>query len=271
MAIDLLRQEFRDIPYADFSFLLCALWACSPGEVAFHKELCDNQESRLREWLKRLQAGEPAQYVAQKAWFYGLELYVDARVLIPRFDTEVLVEAVLAYLTTGDRVLDIGTGSGAIALALKSQNPQLQITATDIDRGALEVACKNRDLLNMDIDFVNADLFPAEAEAYSLIVSNPPYISAAEYAKLEPRVKDFEPCLALRAEAEGMLLFQRIIDQAPRFLKDGGILAFEHGYNQQQALRNLTESAGFETLQTGKDLAQRDRFLITRLNKSPRG
>lgn len=225
----------------------------------------------MRLWLRRLQQGEPPQYVARKAWFYGLELYVDPRVLIPRFDTEVLVEAVLAMLSPGDRVLEIGAGSGAIALALKSQCPELSVLATDIDEGALEVARINRDKLQLKVELVHADLFPPEAEPFDLIISNPPYISAEEYHGLAARVKDYEPAIALIAENDGLAFYLRIISRAPRYLRDGGILAFEHGYNQQQALRNLTESAGFETLQMGKDLALQDRFLITRLNKSPRG
>ncbi len=263
-AIDL-HKEFPTISQADFNFLLCNLKHCNPGQVSLNQSLNSAEVTTMQEWLGRLLGGEPPQYVVHTAWFFSMELYVDPRVLIPRYDTEVLVDALLPYLVPKAKVLEIGVGSGAISLALKKSRADLQIFATDIDGGALDVARKNSIRLQLPIYLVQADLFPASEGDFDLIVSNPPYISPEEYLELESTVRDKEPKIALLAADKGFAFFKRILDKAPQYLKAGGILAFEHGNKQQSALQNLTESAGFRLLQKGRDLAGRDRFLIVKL------
>ncbi|MCB5260668.1 MAG: peptide chain release factor N(5)-glutamine methyltransferase [Candidatus Cloacimonetes bacterium] len=260
--LDGLRKEFPEVSEADFSFLLCSLLQCSVAELPFQETLSDDDLAILRKWLIRLQTGEPPQYIVHKAWFYGLELYVDERVLIPRFDTEVLVQALLTYLNPSDTVLEIGVGSGAISIALKHNMPSLDIVATDIDPDALEVARYNINKQNFDIHLERTDLYPLQQTKFRAILSNPPYISEIEYDALDDRVKQNEPIKALKAGANGLEYYMRILAKAPQYLCNEGILAFEHGYNQQSALLSLTESAGFKTLQKGKDLAGLDRFLI---------
>jgi release factor glutamine methyltransferase len=259
--------RFDDLDPEDVKFLLCSLLSCSRSELPFRNNLNSYQIDLLRSWLIRLQNGEPPQYITNKAWFYGLELYVDNRVLIPRFDTEPLVEATLKYLKDDAHLLEIGVGSAAISLALKSRKPTIKVTATDISPDVLQVAKQNSLALGLDIDLVLADLFPSRAGVFDVIVSNPPYISDHEYQNLHSRVKDYEPIGALLADHDGMIFYERILAGAPQYLVPGGILALEHGYNQQSQLQSLTESTGFEILQKGEDLAGLDRFLILKLQK----
>jgi release factor glutamine methyltransferase len=262
MKIHELRKAFPDVSRADLNFLLCHLFRCNPAQLAQVKEIAEAQIPHLYGWLERLRKGEPPQYIVQKAWFYGLEFQVDTRVLIPRYDTEVLVQALLHKLRGNESILEIGIGSGVISICLQSYFPELNIHATDIDARALEVAHLNIKRRGMDIKLFEADLFPDTDQKYDLIVSNPPYIAPDEYLNLEAKVRDYEPRIALLAEAEGLACYKAILSRVHHYLNEQALLAFEHGVSQQQALQNLTESAGFKTLQKGKDLAMRDRFLI---------
>ncbi|MCB5271989.1 MAG: peptide chain release factor N(5)-glutamine methyltransferase [Candidatus Cloacimonetes bacterium] len=262
MKKDEILGAFPEVSPADLNYLLCDIFSCNPAELSQYTDLPEDKVQLLLSWISRLNQGEPPQYILQKAWFYGLEFYVDARVLIPRYDTEVLCEALLKRLKGNEAVLEIGIGSGAISITLKSHFPGLSIQATDIDPGALEVAAINIKRHSAQIELIQADLFPQGEPKYDLIVSNPPYVCAAEYQSLDTMVQDYEPKLAIYAEDDGLAIYKRIIDKASNYLRDGGLLAFEHGNMQQQALLSLTESANYKTLQKGKDLAQRDRFLI---------
>ena len=262
MKKDEILGAFPEVSRADLNYLLCDIFSCNPAELPQFTELSEEKVSLLYSWISRLRQDEPPQYILQKAWFYGLEFYVDARVLIPRYDTEVLCQALLERLKGDEAVLEIGIGSGAISITLKTHFPDLEIQGTDIDSGALEVAAINSKRHSAKIELIQADLFPQGEPKYDLIVSNPPYISLAEYKTLDIKVQGYEPRLALLAEDDGLAIYKRIIDKASNYLKDGGLLAFEHGNMQQQALLCLTESANYKTLQKGKDLAQRDRFLI---------
>lgn len=262
MKIHDLRKVFCDVSRADLNFLLCNLFHCNPAQLAQFKELSESQISILYPWLERLRKGEPPQYIVQRAWFFGMVFYVDNRVLIPRYDTEVMVQALLQRLRGNEKVLEIGTGSAAISICLKKYFPDLVIHATDIDPKALQVAAINCQRKGVDIELIEADLFPDNEMQYNVIVSNPPYISAAEYIKLEPQVRDYEPRKALLADDEGLSYYKKILLRAQPYLADRAILAFEHGATQQQQILALTESKGFKTLQKGKDLAMRDRFLI---------
>lgn len=252
---------------ADIHYLLCELLDCSPAELAFQdiESLPQNLRQTLCSWLKRLDAGEPPQYITGRAWFYGLPFTVNPCVLIPRFDSEVLIEALLPYAIGNKKVLDIGTGSGILAITLKKLCPQLQMHATDVCEDALHIAQINSSLHQTEISFYKADIFPKPEKDFDIIVSNPPYISGDEYARLDQKVRRYEPKKALYADDNGFCFFKRILDRASQYLKQNGILAFEHGFDQQHELLCLTEKAGYETLMKGKDIADRDRFLILRL------
>nr|MDK2850624.1 release factor glutamine methyltransferase [Candidatus Cloacimonadota bacterium] len=253
---------YADLSREDIVFILCEVLSCQPSEILPQINLTPNQLKQFRSWAERLRDHEPPQYIIHKAWFYGLEFYVDQRVLIPRFDTECLLEALIKYLKGKEKILEIGIGSGAISITLKHLFPELNIICTDINPAAIEVANINASKHKVQIQIVQADLFPDTDALYDVIVSNPPYISPDEYDKLEPKVRDHEPRIALYAESDGLEFYKRILAKADMFLKKNSILAFEHGAFQQKALIGLTENRGYEILQKGRDLANRDRFLI---------
>jgi release factor glutamine methyltransferase len=211
-----------------------------PATLAFHT-LCQ----------RRLQ-GEPLAYLVGSKPFFGLDLLVDTRVLVPRPDTETLVEWALTFDTTTS-VLDMGTGSGAIALALKSIRPEWQITALDASADALAVAINNAKRLNLNVNFLQSSWFDALSnEKFDLIVSNPPYIveGDAHMAALA-----HEPKQALTSGADGLDDIRQIISQAPDFLAKNGWLLLEHGYDQAAAVCNLLAQRGFVQVQSRLDLA----------------
>lgn len=247
----------------DYYLLLSELLGCGKAELSLRKNLELDGASRqtFSSWLDRLQDQEPPQYILGKAWFYGLELEVGPGVLIPRPETEGLVELALSLVFPKAKVLDIGTGCGAIALALKTQRPDLLVSATDISAAALDIASRNAFRHGCDIEFHPADLFSAAGKRFHLIISNPPYISPQEYSALEPMVRDFEPREALLAQEDGLEFYHRILNLAPARLAAGGRLLFEHGDLQRERIIALAQSAGFDCFLARDDLAGRNRYL----------
>ena len=258
------------LPSTGLDFLLAGLLDCSvPALRLQHKrKLAPPQQASIRDALLRLEKGEPPQYILGKTWFYGLELKVDPRVLIPRPETEGLVKLALERLKPEARVLEIGTGSGAIAIALKKTGPNLSVMATDISSAALELARDNAFRHNCAIDFVEADLFPPGDFRFDLVVSNPPYISEKEYSELEPMVRDYEPRQALLAAEEGLEYYRYLFSGLPNQLNDGGLALFEHGALQRQSIIALGAEAGFECCLAKDDLAGRNRYLGFRLKRN---
>ncbi len=246
----------------DIRHLIAEYLGVSVSELALVNDPDYNQQVQICAMIEKLRSGIPPQYILQSAWFYGFSFYVDSRVLIPRFDTEVMVEALEKYLKPGMRVLDIGTGSGVIAITLKKLHPELELHASDLSSDALAVAQHNARQHQVDVTLHHVDLFPDTPRLFDVIISNPPYISSQEYENLDPMVKDHEPVSALLADDDGLEYYHRIINEAAKRLHTGGIMAFEHGCTQQQQVLCLTEKAGFISLEMGKDLAGRDRFLI---------
>lgn len=205
-------------------------------------ELTTGQQSTYNQWLTRRARHEPIQYIIGEQEFYGLTLRVTPDVLIPRPETEHLVEALLQRvpLDTPLHIADIGTGSGAIAIALASKLKRATITALDISALALAIARENaarHDVANR-IRFIESDLLAAvSGETFDVIVSNPPYVPDTEI--LEPQVRNFEPASALYAGPSGLEIYQRLIPQARQSLKPGGWLLLEIGYGQRNALADL--------------------------------
>lgn len=216
----------------------------------------------FEEKLALLFAGESVQYVIGQAWFWGLPLKVNSQVLIPRPETEQLVELALKYIFADAWVLDCCTGSGAIALALKSNLPQASVHASDISAPALSVAKENALELGLEVEFHHCDLFPDTQIRYNLIISNPPYVSQAEYESLEPVVKDNEPQLALLSGIEGLDQIKRILSHASLHLHKKGYLILEHGSEQGQKIIEYALKLGWELELAAKDLCDRDRFLV---------
>lgn len=199
--------------------------------------------SKLDAWLARREAGEPLAYITGVAAFYGLELRVNPHVLIPRQDTEVLCEAAIAHVRPGARVLDLCTGSGALAIAIKIRCPQALVTATDISPDALAVARANAKRLGADVDFCCGDLFGAvSGERFDVILSNPPYINDLDMRSLQREVTH-EPQLALRGGEDGLDFYRRIAASLPAALTPTGVALLEVGYDQAQAVSGLLRQA----------------------------
>ena len=198
------------------------------------REVSPVQAERLNAMLARRAAGEPVQYILERADFMGLKFHVDKRVLIPRQDTETLVEhALIAVKSMGEAdVLDLCTGSGCVGLSLKSLAPLANVTLTDVSRDALEVAKVNAGLLGVDVDIRHGDLYRAVGRhRYDLIVSNPPYIPHIDLAELQREVRH-EPMLALDGGKDGLDLYRRIAQDAPRHLNPGGAMYLEVGIGE---------------------------------------
>ena len=225
------------------------------------------QAEGFGEMLQRRLAGEPVAYILGQREFYGLILFVSPDVLIPRADTETLVEAALARIPEQQsfHTLDLGTGSGAIALAIASQRPLSKVTAVDASLLALQVAKHNAEALRLaNVRLLLSDWFAAVAkETFDVIVSNPPYIAANDPHLAQGDLR-FEPATALASGADGLDDIRRIVSAAPHFLKPTGWLLLEHGYDQAPAVRQLLEENGFIEVGSEKDLAGIERVTLGR-------
>jgi release factor glutamine methyltransferase len=211
-------------------------------------------ESSFRQMCARRGTGEPLAYIVGHKEFYGLRLAVDARVLVPRPDTETLVDWALEVLSSGTkpRVVDLGTGSGAIALAIKRQCPAALVEAVDASADALAVAHANASVLQLDVRFRQASWLEGADGPFDLIVSNPPYVAQADPHLAALR---HEPLQALASGPDGLTDLRVIAEQASRFLRHGGWLVLEHGHDQATAVRELLRAAGFADVASRLDLA----------------
>ena len=223
------------------------------------EQLPAGEASRYTDLLDRRYRGEPIQYITGQAEFYGLPLRVTPDVLIPRPETEHLVEKVieLAARFPNPRIVDVGAGSGAIAIALAHALPHATITAIDVSAPALAIARQNAELNGSfnRIRFLEGDLLaPVAEERFEIIVSNPPYVPASDRATLAVEVRDYEPALALFAEDDGLEVFCRLIPTAFAALVPGGFIALEIGYGQGAAIRALLADAKFERIEFVPDL-----------------
>ncbi|MEM8558751.1 MAG: peptide chain release factor N(5)-glutamine methyltransferase [Bacteroidota bacterium] len=222
--------------------------------------------------VARRLAREPLQYVTGEAYFYGLALRVEPAVLIPRPETEEVTEAALKTLPDATPehtpwVLDIGTGSGAIALAMKHERPDAEVFAVDVSPDALDVAMRNAQRLGLDVAFVHADLFdPRFAERverrFDLVVSNPPYVPDDELDGLQPEVRDFEPEGALVTGGDPLRFYRALAVVAADLLRAGGWLVVETHADYGRAVRDLFASTGFRQTELRQDLAGRDRIVL---------
>lgn len=206
----------------------------------------------------------PLQQILGKQEFMGFSFVVDENVLIPRQDTERLVEAVMKE-AAGKRVLDMCTGSGCIILSLAKLLSLEKAVGVDISEKALAVAERNKETLQAEVTFLQSNLFDEVMESFDIIVSNPPYIESKQLLTLQPEVREHEPLLALDGGEDGLFYYRRIVREAPAYLRTGGKLFLEIGYNQGQTVPALLESAGFGDIQVIKDLAGLDRVVVASL------
>lgn len=269
LGIEALREAGIEDAEIDAFLLFQEVTGLKKAEYLLYpdKEITEENEDRYFALIRRRALHEPCQYIIGRCGFYGLDFLVNEHVLIPRQDTELLVEKALQAAGEGAKVLDLCTGSGAVAVAMKGHRPDLDILAVDISEEALAVAAKNADRNFAPVRFVKSDLFEAmdPAERFDLIVSNPPYVTDEEYESLMPEVREHEPALALKAGKDGLDIYRRLIQEAPSHLKDGGALAVEIGCSQAAAVSVLMEEAGFRKPVVFPDLRGLDRVVFGRL------
>lgn len=222
------------------------------------------QVTHFENAIARRKKGEPVAYIVGRRDFWTLSLFTSPDTLIPRPDTEVLVEQVLNWAVESKReplaICDLGTGTGAIALALASELPQASVVGVDFQNGAVELATRNAEANEVtNAQFLQSDWFSAlNGQSFDVIVSNPPYIEEASPYLNEGDVR-FEPKTALTSGVDGLHDIKHIISTSPMFLNKGGLLAFEHGFNQGRAVRDLLSAAGFSSVRTVKDYGENDR------------
>lgn len=237
--------------------------------LEFERPLAESELEKIRPLVRRRSHHEPLQYILGETEFHGLRLKVDPRALIPRPETELLVElAIAACPSPPGMILDLGTGSGAIALALAKAFPLAAVHAVDISEPALSLSQENAALSGLTdrIQFVRSDWFAglAASARYDLIVANPPYLSAEETAATSQEVRGFEPASALTSEAGGLADLRRILAGAREFMTPEGVIALETGITQHAELLACAQSAGYHSIESRRDLTGRDRFLIAR-------
>jgi release factor glutamine methyltransferase len=256
---------------ADAEFLLRYLLRYERAAllVRWTERLHENEAARYAELVARRQRGEPIQYITGRTEFYGLPFQVTPAVLIPRPETEHLVEKVIALCRGMERprIVDVGTGSGAIAVALAHQLWQAQVTAMDISADALAVARENaqRNGVAERIRFAKGDLLgPVKGERFEVVASNPPYVSSGDRASMDVEVREFEPETALFAGPDGLAVYRRLIPQAAGVLVPGGHIVLEIGYDQREAIRELLGASGFEDVEFVADLQGIARVAVAR-------
>ena len=216
-------------------------------------------KGNIEDAIKRLEMGEPVQYIVGDVDFYGNTIKVDKRVLIPRFETEGLVEIALSYLKDGDSIIDLGTGSGCIAITLKKKLPNSSIDAVDISSDALTLAKENAKLNNVNINFYNGNMLCTNKK-YDCIISNPPYIAYDE--EVMDIVKNNEPNNALYADNNGLYFYEEILKKAKDYLNDKYYIFFEMGYNQGQSIKEIALKYLNCNVEIRKDLQGFDRYVI---------
>ena len=255
----------------DAELLLRRALHCDAAWLFAHADDCipDQCVQQLEPMLRRRLAGEPVQYILGEAEFWGLTFSVHPAVLIPRPETELLVEHVLDFLRGREhpRVLDVGTGSGAIAVALAAECPQARCVAVDLSSAALSVAAENasRHGVADQIEFRVSDLFSAVgAERFDCVAANPPYVPLTDKESLAVEVRDYEPELALFAGEDGLAIYRRLIQAAPDFLTPKGMLALEIGFGQRDSVAALLVEADFQEIAFLSDYQQIPRIAMAR-------
>ncbi len=229
------------------------------------EDITAEQQKEYEIALKKRAEHIPLQYITGEQEFMGLKFKVNSNVLIPRQDTEVLVEEALKRIQPGMRVLDMCTGSGCIAVSIAKNVPHIEMHAVDISKQALNVAKDNAKLNEVSVEFERSDLFDHVAGKYDVIVSNPPYIPTSEIPKLMPEVGSFEPVEALDGKEDGLYFYRKIIAECKDYLNPDGMIFFEIGYEQGADVSALLQEAGFSQVAVVKDLAHLDRVVFGKM------
>lgn len=263
--------------------IFCELLKCDRLSLYLNKDALLNKDecAKLSLALKKRAQGIPLQYILGRTEFMGLAFKVTPEVLIPRPETELLVETAIKYVSKCQsakvpklNILDLATGSGCIAVSLAKSLPEAKVYASDISAKALEVAKENAALNRVNIEFIQSDLFSdcrvslpagqAGILGYGLIISNPPYIPSGEINKLQPEIQ-YEPRIALDGGSDGLCFFRRIIRESPGYLTGGGLLVMEIGFKQAQSIKDIFQnSPDFEIIEVVKDYSGIERVIVAR-------
>ena len=226
------------------------------------EEILDEKiEIELKKINDKINEGYPLQYAIGKWNFYGLDLLVDKRALIPRYETEILVDLIINDNSNNKKILDIGTGSGAISLALSKNLKDSKIIGVDISKNAIDLANENKIKLNINnVEFKESDIFSNIDEKFDIIVSNPPYINKEDFEKLDKKLY-YEPQNALYGGEDGLYFYKKIIKNAKNFLNKNGKIYLEIGYDQKDSISDLLEEYGYKQIESYKDFNDFDRII----------
>ena len=265
----------KDIPspHLNAELLIAHVLECSRLDLylKYDKPLAEKKLSNIKKLIKSRASHYPIQYLLGSTEFYGISFFVEEGVLIPRPETEILVDAVISYIKESSQntwsLMDIGTGSGNIPVSIsnsfKDSEKDIHILATDISEIALQLASKNIDKLKIDnISLLHSDIFDKITGTFDCIISNPPYISEKEFKELPKEIKDHEPREALFAKEDGLEFYDKILQNAGKYLKKDGRIFFEIGAYQKEELSKLAEQYNYKIIDIKKDYNDFDRVLI---------
>lgn len=261
------QDKSIDNPRLQAELLLCHLLDCGRLDLYlnFDKPLVAFEVDRFREMIRRRAAREPLQYITGQGPFRDFTVQVASGVLIPRPETEILIEVLFRDLPdlSDKRILDVGTGSGILALAVKRRFPQSRVVACDVSPVALEIARENGRKLDLDVQWILSDAFTeVGSESFDVILSNPPYIPSRDIELLEPEVKDHEPRRALDGGPDGLAFYRRLLSEVKSHLTLSGRLYLEVGDGQAADVRAIGEAAGLSWVANEKDLTGKDRIVV---------
>jgi len=248
-------------PYAKAKVMTAHALGIEYSQIAAHGDISPEAQARIEEMTAQCANGVPVEYATGKAYFRHLALNVDERVLIPRQETELVAQCAIDWIQRRgyETVLDMCTGSGCIAISLATET-KAQVSAADISEDALELARHNAKLNLAQVRFIQSDMFADVQGKYDLIVSNPPYVSEAEYDALDISVKDYEPQAALAA-GDGLDFYRVIANEAVGYIRSGGALVLEIGADQGEDVKTLLNESGFLSIAVHRDYAGRDRIV----------
>ena len=267
LGFDTLKENIEDANLK-VKLLLMHLLNVSKEYLIIHDDE-DVSETVIEEFknkIEELKNGKPIQYIINVQEFMGLSFYVNENVLIPQPDTEILVEESIDLINkfNAKKVLDLCTGSGAIAISIKNNCHMVDVIGIDISEEALEVAMKNAKFINVDVNFQKSDMFENINEKFDIIISNPPYIEN-EVIKTLPKEVQNEPYIALAGGENGLDFYKIIARDAKKYLNENGIVAVEIGYNQKDSVINLFEKEGYREIYSKKDFGQNDRIVVAKI------
>jgi len=266
LGIETLTEAGIEEAKSDTLLLLEEICHVTRNDVLVHgeAELEADVAEVYKDALKKRCTHIPLQHITGVQNFMGLDFTVNEHVLIPRFDTEILVEEVMKFLHDGFSILDMCTGSGCILLSLLKYSNNCKGLGVDISADALAVANINKEKLGIEASFIESNLFEQVTGKYDIIVSNPPYIRSDVIPTLMEEVRDHEPLLALDGTEDGLFFYREVIKESPKYLNGGGMLFFEIGYDQAEDVSGLMEDAGYKDVTVVKDFAGLDRVVYGR-------